>query len=41
MHDILPVDMPVWNRLEDEYRALVEEYYRKLAATRRGGGSNR
>jgi len=26
MHDILPADMPVWNRLEDEYRALVESY---------------
>ncbi len=31
MHDILPVDMPVWNRLEDEYRALVESYgYRQI-----------
>jgi histidyl-tRNA synthetase len=26
MHDILPADMLVWNRLEDEYRALVESY---------------
>ena len=26
MHDILPAHMPVWNRLEDEYRALVESY---------------
>ena len=31
MHDILPLDMPVWNRLEDEYRALVESYgYRQI-----------
>lgn len=31
MHDILPADMPVWNRLEDEYRALVESYgYRQI-----------
>lgn len=31
MHDILPVDMPAWNRLEDEYRALVESYgYRQI-----------
>ncbi len=26
MHDILPVDMPVWNQLEDSYRALAESY---------------
>jgi histidyl-tRNA synthetase len=26
MHDILPADMPVWNQLEDSYRALVESY---------------
>jgi histidyl-tRNA synthetase len=31
MHDILPADMPVWYRLEDEYRALVESYgYRQI-----------
>ena len=31
MHDILPADMPAWNRLEDEYRALVESYgYRQI-----------
>ena len=31
MHDILPSDMPVWNQLEDNYRALVESYgYRQL-----------
>jgi histidyl-tRNA synthetase len=31
MHDILPADMPVWNRLEDEYRMLVESYgYRQI-----------
>jgi histidyl-tRNA synthetase len=31
MHDILPADMPVWYRLKDEYRALVESYgYRKI-----------
>ncbi|MCP4386833.1 MAG: histidine--tRNA ligase [Gammaproteobacteria bacterium] len=31
MHDILPADMPVWNQLEDEYRALVESYgYRQI-----------
>ena len=31
MHDILPADMPAWNRLEDEYRALVECYgYRQI-----------
>jgi len=31
MHDILPADMPVWNHLEDEYRALVESYgYRQI-----------
>jgi histidyl-tRNA synthetase len=31
MHDILPADMPVWNLLEDEYRALVESYgYRQI-----------
>ncbi|MCG6888111.1 MAG: histidine--tRNA ligase [Gammaproteobacteria bacterium] len=31
MHDILPVDMPVWNHLEDEYRMLVESYgYRQI-----------
>jgi len=31
MHDILPPDMPVWNQLEDEYRALVESYgYRQI-----------
>jgi histidyl-tRNA synthetase len=26
MHDILPAEMPVWNQLEDGYRALVESY---------------
>ena len=26
MHDILPVDMPAWNQLEDCYRQLVESY---------------
>ncbi len=26
MHDILPADMPVWNQLEDTYRALAESY---------------
>ena len=26
MHDILPVDMPVWNQLEDSYRRLAESY---------------
>ncbi len=26
MHDILPVDMPVWNQLEDIYRRLAESY---------------
>ncbi len=26
MHDILPVDMPVWNQLEDCYRKLAESY---------------
>ncbi|MDH3446678.1 MAG: histidine--tRNA ligase [Gammaproteobacteria bacterium] len=31
MHDILPSDMPVWNQLEDEYRALAESYgYRQI-----------
>lgn len=31
MHDILPADMPVWNQLEDEYRALAESYgYREI-----------
>ena len=31
MHDILPVDMPVWNQLEDGYRALAESYgYRQI-----------
>ncbi|MDJ0779294.1 MAG: histidine--tRNA ligase [Gammaproteobacteria bacterium] len=31
MHDILPVDMPVWNQLQDQYRALVESYgYREI-----------
>ena len=31
MHDILPVDMPVWNQLEDSYRALAESYgYRQI-----------
>ena len=31
MHDILPADMPVWNRLEDEYRMLAESYgYRQI-----------
>jgi histidyl-tRNA synthetase len=31
MHDILPADMPVWNLLEGEYRALVETYgYREI-----------
>jgi len=31
MHDILPADMPVWNQLEDEYRALAESYgYRQI-----------
>ena len=31
MHDILPADMPAWNQLEDEYRALVESYgYRQI-----------
>ena len=31
MHDILPVDMPVWNQLEDCYRSLVESYgYRQI-----------
>ena len=31
MHDILPADMPVWYRLEDEYRMLVESYgYRQI-----------
>ncbi len=26
MHDILPAEMPVWDQLEDGYRALVESY---------------
>ena len=26
MHDILPVDMPAWNQLEDSYRTLAESY---------------
>ena len=26
MHDVLPAEMPVWNQLEDGYRALVESY---------------
>jgi histidyl-tRNA synthetase len=26
MHDILPIDMPVWNQLEDSYRRLAESY---------------
>jgi len=26
MHDILPVDMPVWHQLEDSYRSLAESY---------------
>lgn len=31
MHDILPADMPVWNQLQDQYRALVESYgYREI-----------
>ncbi len=31
MHDILPAEMPVWNQLEDEYRALAESYgYRQI-----------
>ncbi len=31
MHDILPADMPVWNQLEDGYRALAESYgYREI-----------
>ena len=31
MHDILPTDMPVWNQLEDTYRALAESYgYREI-----------
>ncbi|MFV2031189.1 MAG: histidine--tRNA ligase [Gammaproteobacteria bacterium] len=31
MHDILPADMPVWNQLEDGYRALAESYgYRQI-----------
>ncbi|NNE64516.1 MAG: histidine--tRNA ligase [Gammaproteobacteria bacterium] len=31
MHDILPADMPVWNQLEDTYRALAESYgYREI-----------
>jgi histidyl-tRNA synthetase len=31
MHDILPADMPAWNQLEDEYRALAESYgYRQI-----------
>ena len=31
MHDILPADMPVWNQLEDTYRALAESYgYRQI-----------
>ena len=31
MHDILPADMPVWYRLEDEYRGLAESYgYRQI-----------
>ncbi len=31
MHDILPADMPAWNRLQDTYRALVESYgYREI-----------
>ncbi len=31
MHDILPAEMPAWNRLEDEYRALTESYgYRQI-----------
>ncbi len=31
MHDILPADMPAWNRLEDEYRVLAESYgYRQI-----------
>ncbi len=31
MHDILPAEMPAWNRLEDEYRRLAESYgYRQI-----------
>jgi histidyl-tRNA synthetase len=31
MHDILPAQMPAWNQLEDEYRALAESYgYRQI-----------
>ena len=31
MHDILPAEMPAWQLLEDEYRALVESYgYRQI-----------
>ena len=31
MHDILPADIPVWNQLEDNYRALAESYgYRQI-----------
>ena len=31
MHDILPADIPVWNQLEDAYRALAESYgYRQI-----------
>jgi histidyl-tRNA synthetase len=31
MHDVLPADMPAWNLLEDEYRALAESYgYRQI-----------
>ncbi len=31
MHDILPAEMPVWNQLEDTYRALAESYgYRQI-----------
>ena len=26
MHDVLPVDMPAWNQLEDSYRTLAESY---------------
>ena len=26
MHDVLPVDMPAWNQLEDSYRSLAESY---------------
>jgi histidyl-tRNA synthetase len=31
MHDVLPSNMPAWNQLEDNYRALVESYgYRQI-----------